>query len=96
MLIYHEHGYLVSNDDDVCGHTAARSIVTGVKAASSQSKYVLCLDDDVILHPSTLQSLVKKLENDPSAFMATGMPVLLAVYELMVYPSRNLRLHKCA
>lgn len=56
-----------------------RSIVTGVRAASQQSKYMLCLDDDVILHPSALQTLVNKLESDPSAFMATGAggPLLL-------------------
>ena len=49
------------------------SIVTGVRAASPQSKHILCLDDDVILHPSTLQNLVIRLENDPSAFMVTGV-----------------------
>jgi len=48
------------------------SILTGVRSASPQSKYMLCLDDDVILPPSALQSLVHRLESDPSAFMATG------------------------
>ncbi len=50
------------------------SITTGVRSASPQSKYMLCLDDDVILPPSALQNLVHRLESDPSAFMATGAP----------------------
>lgn len=48
------------------------SIQTGVRESAAHSKYVLCLDDDVILHPTMLQQLVARLEGDPSLFMATG------------------------
>lgn len=36
------------------------------------SGYVLCLDDDVALHPGTIGRLVDELEGDAAAFMATG------------------------
>ncbi|GLC37638.1 hypothetical protein PLESTB_001665300 [Pleodorina starrii] len=36
--------------------------------------YVLCLDDDVALHPGTLEEMVADLEARPGAFMATGYP----------------------
>lgn len=44
-----------------------------VQAASPQSSYVLCVDDDVCLHPTTLQDTVSSLEDSAHAFMATGM-----------------------
>lgn len=49
------------------------NLVVGVRAASHDSKYVLCMDDDVRMHPRMLTDLVKSLENDPSSpYMATG------------------------
>ena len=42
------------------------------QAACKQHKWVLCLDDDVLLHPSSLADLVAAVEADPEAFMATG------------------------
>ncbi|KXZ49587.1 hypothetical protein GPECTOR_20g443 [Gonium pectorale] len=36
--------------------------------------YVLCLDDDVALHPGSLADLVAELEAAPAVFMATGYP----------------------
>ena len=47
----------------------------GIKAASGSSKYVLCLDDDVMLHPTAVSMLVAASEDDPEAFMVTGEPV---------------------
>jgi len=44
----------------------------GILEASRDSKYVLCLDDDIQLHPGFLQMTVDKLEQDPAAFMLTG------------------------
>lgn len=46
----------------------------GILEASRDSKYVLCLDDDIQLHPGFLQMSVDKMEQDPAAFMLTGYP----------------------
>lgn len=54
--------------------SACRSLCHGIRAACATSKYVLCLDDDVQLHRSTLTDLVTRLERDPTFFMATGYP----------------------
>ncbi|KAK9803983.1 hypothetical protein WJX72_010372 [[Myrmecia] bisecta] len=50
------------------------NIQTGIWAAESAHKYVLCLDDDVVLHPGSLQMLVDSMEAQPDMFMATGYP----------------------
>lgn len=50
------------------------SLQAGIKEAAAGSEYILCLDDDIMLHPRMLQDLVAKLECDPSWFMATGAP----------------------
>ena len=52
----------------------ATFVPAGIKAASSSSKYVLCLDDDVTLHPTAVSMLVAAAEDDPEAFMVTGDP----------------------
>ncbi len=44
----------------------------GILEASRDSKYVLCLDDDIQLHPGFLQMSVETMEQDPAAFMLTG------------------------
>ena len=44
-----------------------------IQAASEDSEYVICVDDDVALHPSTVTESVAALERDQSAFMLTGM-----------------------
>ena len=44
----------------------------GILEASQDSKYVLCLDDDIQLHPGFLQMSVKEMEQDSAAFMLTG------------------------
>ncbi len=49
-----------------------RSLLAGVRQAGPDSQYILCLDDDVLLHPGLLASLVRDMEADPSLFMATG------------------------
>ena len=46
----------------------------GILEASQDSKYVLCLDDDVQLHPGFLQMAVELMEVDSAAFMLTGQP----------------------
>lgn len=48
------------------------SLQRGILEASRDSKYVLCLDDDIQLHPGFLQMSVDKMEQDPAAFMLTG------------------------
>lgn len=52
----------------------AFNLQSGISQCSAASKYVLCLDDDVSLHPSTISMLVDVLERDPTLFMATGYP----------------------
>ena len=44
----------------------------GILKANQDSKYVLCLDDDVQLHPGFLQMAVSHMEADSAAFMLTG------------------------
>jgi len=51
------------------------NILTALEAASPASRYVLCLDDDVVLHPGALPPLVAALLADPSLLMATGYPI---------------------
>ncbi len=43
-----------------------------MQAANQTHKWVLCLDDDVLLHPTTLDDLVAAAEGDPCGFMVTG------------------------
>ena len=46
-----------------------------MQAANQSHKWVLCLDDDVQLHPTTLDDLVSAAEADPCSFMLTGTRV---------------------
>ena len=48
-----------------------------MQAANPQSSYVLCVDDDVCLHPTALQDMIGSLEASEGAFMATGMSIAL-------------------
>ncbi len=48
--------------------------LAGVAAASPATAFFLFLDDDVWLHPCTVERLVGALEADAAAFMATGYP----------------------
>jgi hypothetical protein len=49
------------------------NLIVGVRSTSRDSKYVLCMDDDVRMHPIMLQDLVDSLEYDPTTpYMATG------------------------
>ena len=49
-----------------------RSILTGVAAAGKGAAYILCLDDDIVLHPGALAALVSGLAAEGGCFMATG------------------------
>lgn len=42
-------------------------------AAGKGAAYILCLDDDIVLHPGALEALVSGLAVDGACFMATGM-----------------------
>lgn len=46
----------------------------GVLEASQDTEYILCLDDDVQLHPGFLQMAVEEMQSDSAAFMLTGTP----------------------
>mmetsp|Transcript_35696 Transcript_35696/g.67314 ORF Transcript_35696/g.67314 Transcript_35696/m.67314 type:complete len:367 (-) Transcript_35696:249-1349(-) len=66
--------------------------LAGVKAAHTSSKYVLFLDDDIRLHPDTVDVLVDAMEADPEVLVATGYPLdvpatsaSFATYCMMVY-----------
>jgi len=48
--------------------------LAGAAHAAPETRYLLFLDDDVCLYPSTVELLVSALEDDPQAFMATGYP----------------------
>lgn len=43
-----------------------------MRAARPEHKWVLCLDDDIELHPRSLGDLVAAAEADSHVFMATG------------------------
>ena len=62
---------VVSGECQTCSQKI-HNLRRGILEASQNSKYVLCLDDDIQLHPSFLQTAVHQLESDPSAFMLTG------------------------
>ena len=84
-----------------------RSLLAGIRQASPEAAYLLCLDDDVLLHPGLLAALVRDMEADPSLFMATGRkgsfeppppppppPLLLLLLHLLLLPllpTRHLR-----
>ena len=63
---------LLTRHADSHNNPSACSILTAVAAASPASRYVLCLDDDVVLHPGALPTLVAALLTDPTLLMATG------------------------
>lgn len=46
----------------------------GALVAPHATRYVVFLDDDVHLHPSSVESLVTSLENSPESLLATGFP----------------------
>lgn len=48
--------------------------VAGFRVASRDSKYVVFLDNDILLHQGTFETLVQPLETDPGLFMSTGYP----------------------
>lgn len=49
------------------------SILAGIAAAAGDTRYILCLDDDIVLHPGTLAALVAGLAANDDCFMATGL-----------------------
>lgn len=61
-----------------------------LQAASREHKYVLCVDDDVYLHPTTLRDSVFAMEQQPEAFMATGK---ITAARHSTHPLKPLRLH---
>lgn len=50
------------------------NLLAGIRQAGGEAQYILCLDDDVLLHSGLLASLVRDMEADSSLFMATGYP----------------------
>jgi cellulose synthase/poly-beta-1,6-N-acetylglucosamine synthase-like glycosyltransferase len=60
------------------------NLMAGVRAAAGRHKWVLCLDDDIELHPRSLADLVAAAEAEPSAFMATGALQLTAHQALVM------------
>eukprot|EP00238_Polyblepharides_amylifera_P007089 CAMPEP_0196576844 /NCGR_PEP_ID=MMETSP1081-20130531/6013_1 /TAXON_ID=36882 /ORGANISM="Pyramimonas amylifera, Strain CCMP720" /LENGTH=499 /DNA_ID=CAMNT_0041895561 /DNA_START=244 /DNA_END=1740 /DNA_ORIENTATION=- len=49
--------------------------MAGVRASRAQSKYVLFLDDDIQLHPGSIQVLVDAMLEDSKVLVATGYPL---------------------
>jgi hypothetical protein len=50
------------------------SLCKGCRSVDNETKYVLCLDDDVEPHLDLLLDMATMLEEDRSMFMATGYP----------------------
>ncbi|KAG2437459.1 hypothetical protein HXX76_006109 [Chlamydomonas incerta] len=55
-------------------NSAGSSTAAGSSGSIAAGGYVLCLDDDVQLHPGSVAELVAEMEADPGLFMATGYP----------------------
>ncbi|GIM01680.1 hypothetical protein Vretimale_6482 [Volvox reticuliferus] len=56
----------------------AHNLCAGIESCdprvAREQGYILCLDDDVALHPGSLRDLVEDLQRRPDVFMATGYP----------------------
>ena len=52
-----------------------QAVVTNgsVQEALSEHEWVLCLDDDVLVHERFLEDLVHDMQQNPAASMATGV-----------------------
>lgn len=50
------------------------SLIAGISATQPGSKYVVCIDDDVQLHPMALSSLIMDMEECPECHVGTGYP----------------------
>lgn len=64
----------------VAGQTTKTSqkvhnLLCGMAAVSSDSEYVLCLDDDVLMHDSALAELVAYKRFYPASLLVTGYPL---------------------
>ena len=62
---------IVSGASSSCSQKI-HNLQRGILKANQDSKYVLCLDDDVQLHPGFLQMAVSHMQADSAAFMLTG------------------------
>lgn len=49
--------------------------MTGVKAIANDTKFVLFLDDDIMLRPSTVPAFVAEMEGRSDIFILTGYPL---------------------
>ena len=56
-----------------CSQKIAQQLAC-VEVASAAAEYVLFLDDDVLVPPHVLETMVSSLEDTPEALMATGFP----------------------
>lgn len=58
---------------------ARNSLSAGIESCdprvAQDAGYVLCLDDDVAMHPGSLEELVGDLEEQKHAFIATGTTI---------------------
>lgn len=68
---------IISGPSSSCSQKI-HNLQRGILKASKASKYVLCLDDDVQLHPGFLEMAVGHMEADSAAFMLTGYPFDIA------------------
>eukprot|EP00899_Mesostigma_viride_P009178 jgi/Mesvir1/18261/Mv09531-RA.1 len=50
------------------------NMVTGFEASAADSEFILFLDDDIRLHPGSVDVLVDGLTKHPQCFLATGYP----------------------
>ena len=80
---------LVSGASSSCSQKI-HNLQRGILKASQDSKYVLCLDDDVQLHPGFLQMAVSHMEADSAAFMLTGqLPSAAPPHPPLLYPTMD-------
>ncbi|CAK0746217.1 hypothetical protein CVIRNUC_001675 [Coccomyxa viridis] len=64
---------IVASQAQACSQKIA-NLGAGIKEALSEHEWVLCLDDDVLVHERFLEDLVRDMQQNPAASMATGYP----------------------
>eukprot|EP00242_Pyramimonas_sp_CCMP2087_P007305 CAMPEP_0198205636 /NCGR_PEP_ID=MMETSP1445-20131203/9175_1 /TAXON_ID=36898 /ORGANISM="Pyramimonas sp., Strain CCMP2087" /LENGTH=449 /DNA_ID=CAMNT_0043878009 /DNA_START=590 /DNA_END=1939 /DNA_ORIENTATION=- len=82
---------VVAAHSTACSQKIANQLA-GMRMSNPRSKYVVFLDDDIQLHPDSLQVLVDVMEEDPEVLVGTGYPLDIpspassfATYCMMVY-----------
>ena len=67
---------LLRSASSAAGATMGTDEVKDAQEASPEHKWVLCVDDDVLLYVTFLEDLISSMQEDATVFMATGLLLL--------------------